>query len=383
MSDANVDRATRLDTATLSDALDKCGLNGQCYRIKPRSTAFRMAGRAWTLRYGPAGDPPGTVGDYIDDLPAGTVVVLDNQGRDDATVWGDILTEVAHRKGIAGTLIDGVNRDVSLALELGYPIYSRDNWMRTGKDRVQVEATGVPVNIGGVRVCPGDLVRGDAEVDTTSMSDPVLIRADGAFLYTLPSVVDDIDMGITHVIRGEDHVANTGTQIEIFQALGAREPVFAHMPLLVDHEGKGLSIGIVRARFNHEITSAMADACVSELSRLGVAADDMRIVDVPGALEVPIALQALADSGTHDALIALGCVIRGETYHFELVANESGAGVSRIALDHRIPVANAILTVETEAQALARVEDKSRDAARVAVEMSRLLDWIDTLDTDR
>ena len=122
-----------------------------------------MAGRAWTLRYGPAGDPPGTVGDYIDDLPAGTVVVLDNQGRDDATVWGDILTEVAHRKGIAGTLIDGVNRDVSLALELGYPIYSRDNWMRTGKDRVQVEATGVPVNIGGVRVCPGDLVRGDAD----------------------------------------------------------------------------------------------------------------------------------------------------------------------------------------------------------------------------
>ena len=163
MSDANVERAARLDTATLSDALDKCGLNGQCYRIKPRSTTFRMAGRAWTLRYGPAGDPPGTVGDYIDDLPAGTVVVLDNQGRDDATVWGDILTELAHRKGIAGTLIDGVNRDVALALELGYPIYSRDNWMRTGKDRVQVEATGVPVNIGGVRVCPGDLVRGDAD----------------------------------------------------------------------------------------------------------------------------------------------------------------------------------------------------------------------------
>ena len=163
MSDAHVDRAMRLDTATLSDALDKCGLNGQCYRIKPRSTAFRMTGRAWTLRYGPAGDPPGTVGDYIDDLPAGTVVCLDNQGRDDATVWGDILTEVAHTKGIAGTLIDGVNRDVALALELGYPIYSRDHWMRTGKDRVQVEAIGVPVNIGGVRVSPGDLVRGDAD----------------------------------------------------------------------------------------------------------------------------------------------------------------------------------------------------------------------------
>lgn len=163
MSDANVERAARLDTATLSDALDKCGLNGQCYRIKPRSSTFRMTGRAWTLRYGPAGDPPGTVGDYIDDLPAGTVVVLDNQGRDDATVWGDILTEVAHKKKLAGTLIDGVNRDVALALDLGYPIYSRDNWMRTGKDRVQVEATDLPVNIGGVRVCPGDLVRGDAD----------------------------------------------------------------------------------------------------------------------------------------------------------------------------------------------------------------------------
>lgn len=163
MTDRNVERASKLDTATLSDALDRLGLAGQCYRIKPRSTDFRMAGRAWTLLYGPAGRPAGTVGDYIDDLPAGTVIVLDNRGRDDATVWGDILTEIAHKKGIAGTVIDGVNRDVALCLELGYPIYSRDNWMRTGKDRVQVEATGVPVNIGGVRVCPGDLMRGDAD----------------------------------------------------------------------------------------------------------------------------------------------------------------------------------------------------------------------------
>lgn len=163
MSDTNVERAAKLDTATLSDTLDRLGLNGQCYRIKPRSTGFRMTGRAWTVLYGPAAVPPGTVGDYIDDVPPGSVIVLDNGGRDDATVWGDILTEVAHRKGIAGTLIDGVNRDVSLCLELGYPVYSRDNWMRTGKDRVQVEAVGVPVNIGDVRVCPGDLVRGDAD----------------------------------------------------------------------------------------------------------------------------------------------------------------------------------------------------------------------------
>jgi len=163
MTDSNVARAAKLDTATLSDALDRHGLAGQCYRIKPRSADFRMAGRAWTLQYGPAGNPPGTVGDYVDDVPAGSVIVLANGGRDDVTVWGDILTEVAHRKGIAGTVIDGINRDVALALELSYPIFSRDNWMRTGKDRVQIEATQVPVSIGNARVVPGDLVRGDAD----------------------------------------------------------------------------------------------------------------------------------------------------------------------------------------------------------------------------
>ena len=162
-SDPNVARAAKLDTATLSDALDKLGINGQCYRIKPRGTAFRMAGRAWTLLYGPAGNPAGTVGDYIDDVPPGSVIVLDNGGRDNATVWGDILTEIAHRRGIAGTVIDGICRDVALCLELGYPVFSRDHWMRTGKDRVQVEATGVPVNIGDVRVAPGDILRGDAD----------------------------------------------------------------------------------------------------------------------------------------------------------------------------------------------------------------------------
>ncbi len=162
-TDTNVARAARLDTATLSDALDKLGIAGQCYRIKPRSSGFRLAGRAWTLLYGPAGKPAGTVGDYIDDVPPGSVIVLDNGGRDNATVWGDILTEIAHRRGIAGTVIDGVCRDVALCLELGYPVYSKDHWMRTGKDRVQVEATGIPVNIGDARVAPGDLLRGDAD----------------------------------------------------------------------------------------------------------------------------------------------------------------------------------------------------------------------------
>ena len=138
--------------------------------------------------------------------------------------------------------------------------------------------------------------------------------------------------------------------------------------------GEGLRIGIVRARFNDTVTSTLAEACLTELERLEVDETDIRHVTVPGALEIPIALKALAESGDYDALIALGCIIRGETYHFELVANESSAGVSRVALDTGVPIANAILTVETEAQAWTRAADKGRDAARVAVEMANLLE---------
>ena len=138
--------------------------------------------------------------------------------------------------------------------------------------------------------------------------------------------------------------------------------------------GEGLRIGIVRARFNDALTSKLVEACLAELDRLEVDAGDIKHVSVPGALEIPITLKAMADSGDFDALIALGCIIRGETYHFELVANESGAGVTRVALDHQVPIANAILTVENEAQAWARAQDKGRDAARVAVEMANLLE---------
>lgn len=138
--------------------------------------------------------------------------------------------------------------------------------------------------------------------------------------------------------------------------------------------GEGLRIGIVRARFNETLTLKLAEACLTELLALGVSADDIAHVSVPGALEIPVVLKAMAEEGDYDALIALGCIIRGETYHFELVANESGAGVSRVALDHRIPVANAILTVENEAQALARAHDKGSEAARVAVELANLLE---------
>jgi 6,7-dimethyl-8-ribityllumazine synthase len=140
--------------------------------------------------------------------------------------------------------------------------------------------------------------------------------------------------------------------------------------------GKGLSIGIVQARFNAGVTDALARACKGELLQLGVAESNIEHVLVPGALEIPLALQALAEKGRHDALVALGCVIRGETYHFELVANESAAGVTRVALDYRLPVANVILTTENMQQAIARQTDKGVDAARVVVEMANLLDHL-------
>jgi 6,7-dimethyl-8-ribityllumazine synthase len=138
--------------------------------------------------------------------------------------------------------------------------------------------------------------------------------------------------------------------------------------------GKKLKIGIVQARFNASVTDALAQACKTELLALGVAEKDIDHITVPGALEVPVALQALAEKANYDALVALGCIIRGETYHFELVANESGAAVTRLALDYQLPIANAILTTEDMPQAIARQEEKGRDAARVAVEMANLLE---------
>ena len=141
-------------------------------------------------------------------------------------------------------------------------------------------------------------------------------------------------------------------------------------------DGNGLRVGIVQARWNEGITNALAQACKDELQRLGVDAGDIDHVLVPGALEIPVALQALAEKGKHDALVALGCVIRGETYHFELVANESAAGVTRVSLDYQLPIANVILTTENMEQAVARQGEKGVDAARVVVEMANLLDTI-------
>ena len=138
-------------------------------------------------------------------------------------------------------------------------------------------------------------------------------------------------------------------------------------------DGRKLAIGIVQARFNESVTNALASACLNELAALGVDSKRITHIKVPGALEVASALQAMAESNNYDALIALGCIIRGETYHFELVANESGAAVTRVALDYQLPIANAILTTENMVQAQARQTEKGLDAARVAVEMANLL----------
>ena len=147
-------------------------------------------------------------------------------------------------------------------------------------------------------------------------------------------------------------------------------------------DGDGLRIGIVQSRFNEPVCNGLADACIEELERLGVTGEDVLLVTVPGALEIPLALQKLAESAQFDALIAVGAVIRGETYHFELVSNENGAGITRIALDFGIPVANAVLTTDTDEQAVARMTEKGSDAARVAVEMANLAVALEQLGGD-
>lgn len=149
-----------------------------------------------------------------------------------------------------------------------------------------------------------------------------------------------------------------------------------------DLDGKGLRIGIVQARFNEAYGKALLASCTDELERLGVAGDDVLLVTVPGALEIPLALQQMADSRQFDALVALGAVIRGETYHFELVSNEMGAGITRIGLDFGMPIANGVLTTENDEQTAARVDVKGRECAQAAVEMANLVVALDTLRAD-
>ena len=144
-------------------------------------------------------------------------------------------------------------------------------------------------------------------------------------------------------------------------------------------DGEGLRIGIVQSRFNAPVCEGLLAACLAELRRLGVATEDVFRLTVPGALEIPLTLQKMAETMQFDALIALGAVIRGETYHFELVSNESGSGITKVGLEFGIPIANAVLTTENDAQAIARMTEKGTDAARVAVEMANLVLALDEL----
>ncbi|MES2150286.1 MAG: 6,7-dimethyl-8-ribityllumazine synthase [Pseudomonadota bacterium] len=146
--------------------------------------------------------------------------------------------------------------------------------------------------------------------------------------------------------------------------------------------GAGLRIGIVQARFNADVGHGLLSSCLAELKHLGVADEDVLHVTVPGALEVPLALQKMAETEQFDALVALGAVIRGETYHFELVSNESGAGITRVGLDYGIAIANAVLTTENDEQAEARMAEKGMEAARCAVEMANLLIALDELQAE-
>ena len=137
-------------------------------------------------------------------------------------------------------------------------------------------------------------------------------------------------------------------------------------------DGRALRIGIVQARFNDYAGEGLLDACVKELIKLGVVEEDITLIRVPGALEIPFALQQLASTEEYDALVAIGAVIRGETYHFEVVSNESASGIMQVSLDFDIPIANAVLTTENDEQTQARLLEKGTDAAKVAVEMANL-----------
>jgi len=162
MNDPVVESFRGLPTAAVSDALDRLGLPGSAHGIAPLFAGAALLGRAFTVSYSPLSPvKPGTVGDYIDDVEPGQVVLLDNYGRTDCTVWGDILTSVSHHKKVAGTVISGVCRDTARAISLRYPIFSVGRFMRTGKERVEVVSINGPVNIGGVQARAADVIVGD------------------------------------------------------------------------------------------------------------------------------------------------------------------------------------------------------------------------------
>ena len=179
--DQTVEAFRKLPTACVSDAMDRLGMENTALGISPLDPSMRLCGRAFTVKYRAIGQTErGTVGDYIDDVPPGDIVVLDNEGRLNCTVWGDILTLVAKNRGVGGTVINGICRDVARALEVNYPLFTRGRFMRTGKDRVEVSDYNIAVSLGDVQVRPGDILLGDADgilVIPKSREDEVLQTA--------------------------------------------------------------------------------------------------------------------------------------------------------------------------------------------------------------
>jgi 4-hydroxy-4-methyl-2-oxoglutarate aldolase len=157
------ERLARLDVSVVSDALDRLGIIGQIPDVRPLRPGWCLAGPAFTVGYVESHGPDATVGDFLDDVPPGAVVLIDNKGRQDATVWGGIMSTLAKRRGVGGTVVHGVCRDLATAVDVDYPLFARAAWMRTGKDRVRLTGVNLPVTIEGVEVRPGDVIVGDAD----------------------------------------------------------------------------------------------------------------------------------------------------------------------------------------------------------------------------
>lgn len=189
-------RFRALDTTTVSDALDRLGLTGGCVGILPINHGTRACGHAFTVRYRPCGPTRGSVGDFLDDVSPGQVVVIDNGGRPVGTVWGDIMTVLAVKKGIAGTVIDGACRDLPRIRSLGYPIFTRSFTMITGKDRVEVESVNQPVSIANEQVCPGDLMLAD---------DTGVVRIPAGRAEAVLAVAEEIEAAERRILEAIDN----------------------------------------------------------------------------------------------------------------------------------------------------------------------------------
>ena len=194
-----IEKFKTMDTTCVSDALDRLGIQGGCHGISPVVSGAKAVGPAFTVSYVPCGVDKGTVGDFLDDVESGQVLVLDNAGRTYCTVWGDIMTVYSQKRGIAGTVIDGVCRDLPRILETGYPIFTRGRFMVTGKDRVEVAGVNVPVSIGNVQVCPNDIMMCD---DTGVLVVPIkraeeVLKVATEIDEAEQQILDMLDKGMT------------------------------------------------------------------------------------------------------------------------------------------------------------------------------------------